>query len=112
VQAEQVLARDGEEAERVVVAKIRLHQERELGEIREVLQVARVNAGLVERGTIMRDVFVGPQQGRAQAVALEGLQLVPAHPLGRIEVGLTHQVQGRFAQRHRVSSRLSFRGSP
>ena len=56
--AHDLFARHGEHAERVIVAQVLLHGEGEFGEIGQVLQIVRVDAGLVEGFRIERHVLI------------------------------------------------------
>ena len=57
--ADQLFARHGEHVERIVVAQIGLHREREFGEIGELPEIGWMHAGRIERLSVMRDVVVG-----------------------------------------------------
>ena len=94
--AADLLARHGEEAEGVVVAQVLLHREGKLRQVAELLQVARVDALRIEGLAVVRDVLVGMLQGRAQARELQRGDLVAAGGFDRLEVA-----GGRLLHRHR-----------
>ena len=73
-------------AERVVVAQVLLGRERELREVGERLQVARMHAGRVELAPVVR--HVARRRGRSdhlQALELQRRELVAARGLDRLE---------------------------
>ena len=107
VDAAHLVLRDGEHAERVVVAQIGLAGGRELREVGQLAAVVGVHAGGVERGPVVRHVVVGVPQRPLQALELQRAQLVDAHPLGRVEqrrVGRRAQPPGRWWLRSSVPS--------
>jgi hypothetical protein len=85
VDARDPLPRDGEHAERVVVAQVLLHGEGEFREVGKVTQVVGVDADDIEGVAVMRDVFVGVPQRPAQAVDLKRRDLVAAGGFDRVE---------------------------
>ena len=75
VDADDLLARDREHPERIVVAQVLLGRERKLREVRERLQVARMHAGGVELAPVVRHVVVRVRERPAQALELQRLEL-------------------------------------
>jgi hypothetical protein len=86
VQAGQLGARHGEQAERVVVAQIRLGHERELAEVGQALQVVRMHALGLALLAVGFDVVVGVAHRPLQALQLQGRNLVAAGGLDRVEL--------------------------
>ena len=87
VQPHHLLARHGEQAERVVVAQVLLQREREPRQVRQRLQVARLHLRGVERRAVVRDVVVRVVERPAQALELQRLQFGAWGALDRLEVG-------------------------
>ena len=79
------LLRDGEHAERVVLAQVGLARGREPRQVGELPAVVGVHAGRVERLPVVRHVLVGVPQRPPQPLELQGAQLVerPSAPPGR-----------------------------
>jgi len=88
VHAHHLLARHGEQAERVVVAQRLFLGEREFGQVGQRLQVARVHPGFVEGGAVVRHVVVGVLERPLQALQLERLQLVAAGAFDRFQLAI------------------------
>ena len=76
--ARDLLARHGEQAEGVVVAQVLLDGEGELREVAQLLQVVRVHALGVEGLAVVRHVVVGVLQRGLQALQLQRGDLVAA----------------------------------
>ena len=87
VDAADLVLRDGEHAERVVVAQVGLARGRELRQVGQLAAVVGVHAGGVEGGPVVRHVLVGVPQRPLQPLELQGAQLVDAHPLRGVERG-------------------------
>ena len=102
VDAAELLARDGEHAERVGVAQVCLGGEGELREIGELLQVVRVDAVVVEALPVEGRVLVGVAERPFHAVELERRDLVAGGCLDRVE-----DVAGRGQVVHSVLPSLS-----
>jgi hypothetical protein len=85
VHARHALARDREQAERVMVAQRLLVGEREFRQVGQRFQVVRVHAGVIKSLAIVRDVVVGVLERPAQAFQLQRLQFVAAGVLDRVE---------------------------
>src|SRR5439155_27218873 len=88
-----------EEAERIVIAQVALHREREARQVCELLQVVRMDAPGIERLAVMRHVVVGVLQAPAQALELQRAQLVGAGALDGLELA-----RERSTRRHRATS--------
>ena len=82
MQAQQLLARHGEHAERIVVAQIGLHREGKAREIGERLQIARLDAGGVEFLLVMRDLVIGALERGLETGELQCVQFAARHGLG------------------------------
>ena len=81
VDARHVLLRHGEQPERVGVAHVLFHDERELRQVLEGLEVARLDAGLLERSLVERHVVIGVLHGLLHALQLQVAQLLYGHGL-------------------------------
>ena len=92
MQAQQLIARHREHAERIVVAQIGLHREGKAREIGERLEIARLDAGGVEFLLVMRNLVVGALERGLQAGELQCLELVARHGLG----SAIEHIVGRF----------------
>ena len=90
----QLLARHGEHVERIIVAQVGLHRERKFGEIGELAEIRRMNAGRVEGAAVMRDVVIGVLQRPGEAFCLQRHDLVARGALGGVHVG--HVAAGRL----------------
>ncbi len=100
------LARNGEHAEGVVVAQIRLRGEGKAPEIVESAQREWRDVGRIEAAAVMRHVGVGVLQHVAQAVELKPLQLLSRHRLDvRGEINMLPVVV--FTARRRASPWLN-----
>ena len=86
VDADQFFARHREHVERVVVAQVGLRGEREFRKVRQLPEVRRLHAGLVERLPVMRDVVVGVRQRPRHPFGLQRRDLVAGRPLGRVHL--------------------------
>ena len=86
--ARDVLPRDGEHAERVIVPQILFHGEGKLREIGEALQIIRVNALRVERRAIMRHVLVSVAKRPFQARELKRGDFIATGDFDRVEIAL------------------------
>ena len=86
VNANDLLARHREHAERIVIAKVGFGGERKFSQIGQGAQIVRVHAGRVKRGTVVRDAVVGAAQGRSHALELQRLELVTARRFDRLQI--------------------------
>ena len=91
--AHNVLARAREHAERVVVAQVDLGGEGQVRDVAVAGHVAGLDAQLVQRLAVERDVVVGVLEGRPEALDLELAELLgrqrlggrlPVQPAGRV----------------------------
>ncbi len=109
--AHDLLARDGEHAERVVVAQIGLDGERQIGDRPGAVEVAGADAGLLEARAVEGHVLHRPPQRRPQALYLHLAQLVDGHPLDvGVPVpaaGLVRVARDRRSRRPAHSARTS-----
>ena len=85
--AHQLFARHREHVERIIVAQVRLHREREFGEIGELPEIGGMHAGRVECPLVMRDIVVGVLQRPGEPLRLQRHDLVARGALGIIEFG-------------------------
>ena len=76
MQPGDTVARDGEHAERVVVAQVLLGGEGEFRQIGEAVEIIRMHAGGIEGGAVMRHVVVGVLQAPGEAAGLQRGDLV------------------------------------
>ena len=79
--------RNGEHAEGVVVAQVRLDRERKLREILKVLERVRPDPRSVELGAIVRHILVGMPQRPCQTLALKRADLLAGRDFMRIKRG-------------------------
>jgi hypothetical protein len=70
MEPDDLLARHGEQAERISVAQVRLDREREFCEVGEVAEVVGVDAVRVEGGAVVKDFLVDAPQGPRLPLAL------------------------------------------
>ena len=119
VHTNDVGARHGKHAERIVVAQIRLGREGKPGEIVERFEVAGMNARLLECSAVMRHVVERGAQRPAQPLHLQRRELVAARGLDRLEISLAGRLRRHcrpfrptFSARRRCCRRRdsSFRG--
>jgi hypothetical protein len=85
--AHQFFARHGEHIEGIIVAQIRLHREREFGEVGKLPEVGRMHARLVKGALIVADIVVGVFQRPSEASCLQRHHLVARGALGVVEFG-------------------------
>ena len=83
--ADQLFARHREHVEGVIVAKVGLHRERELGEIGELPEIGGMHAGRIECLPVMRDVVVGVPERPGEARRLQRHDLVARGALGLVQ---------------------------
>ena len=86
VQANDLLTRHRKHAERIICAQIGLGGEREFRKVGKLLQVAGINARLLEGAAIMRHVVVGVIERPFEALELQRRDLIARRDLDRIEV--------------------------
>ncbi len=84
MEARDLVARRGEQAEGVVVAQVLLGGEGELGEVGEGLQIVGMDAGGVELGAVMGHAVVDAMQRPFQPFDLQRGQLVARGGLDRL----------------------------
>ncbi len=82
MQAQQVLARDREQAERVVVAHVGLDREWNARNVGKRLDVLRAHAGGIKLPLHMRHLAVGARDRRLQPAKLQRFKFAPRHGLG------------------------------
>ena len=85
--ADDLLHRFGEHAERVVLPQVFLGGEREFDDVVQGSEIIRVHAHRVEAGSIVRNPFIGPVEHVAQAVKLERTQRIDAGGFDRFDGG-------------------------
>ena len=83
--ADQLLARDGEHAEGIVVAQILLVGEGELRQISQRMQVFGMHARLVETLAVEGRVLIGVLQRPLHAVELQGRDFIARGDLDRVQ---------------------------
>ena len=88
VQAQQLVARHGEHAERIIVAQVGLHREGKAREIGERLEIGRFDVRRVELLLVVRHLRIGALERGLEPGKLQRLQFVARHGLGR---GLEHE---------------------
>src|SRR5579863_2658265 len=71
-----LFSRDGEEAERIIVAEVLLHRERELRQVPQIVQIGWVNARRIEGAAVVWHVLVRVVQRPGEPCPLQGLYLV------------------------------------
>ncbi len=95
--ADDLFARGGEHAERVGVAQVALHREREFGEVGEGVQIGGMHAGGVELLFVERGVGVGVGERPFEALELQGGEFVARGGFDRLEVaGTRREILHRF----------------
>ena len=82
-----LFAGDGEHAERVIRAQVGFDGEGELRQIGQIFQIIRVDPGGVKAVAIEGDVVIGVAQRPAQALGLQGRDLIPAGDFDRVQCG-------------------------
>ena len=82
VQPYQFLARDREQAERVVVAQVRFDRERKTRDVGEGLEIVGPHAGGIELSAERRHLAIGARDRPLQATKLQRRELVARHRLG------------------------------
>ena len=101
VDADQFFARHREHVERIIFAQVGLDGEREFREVRQLPEVVRLHAGLVECLFVMRDVVVGMRQRPCHALGLQRRDLVAGCPLDLVHFGVVTAAAGsRIGQSH------------
>jgi hypothetical protein len=80
-----LVAGDGEHAERVAASQVLLGGKRHPGEMVELGDVAGAQAGVVEGGPVVRAVGVGVPDRGAKPLGLQGAELVDRSGLDRVE---------------------------
>ena len=75
VHAHELFSRNGKEAERIIVAKIRLRGERQLREIFQCLDVVGFHAGFVHLLAIRKHFFIHAMHRLLQTFELNGFYL-------------------------------------
>src|SRR5262249_48396656 len=86
VDPHDVLHRHREHAERIILPKVLLGRERELGEVARVREMIGMDASGVELLPIMGDLLIGEMKGLPESGELQTGKLVPAGPLDRLDL--------------------------
>lgn len=76
MEAHDLLARDGEHAERIGVAQVILGGERKFRQIGERFQVVRMHTDLIEPGAVKRRMGIGVAQRPLQPFQLQRAQFI------------------------------------
>src|SRR3954471_16039239 len=86
--AYELLARNGEHVEGVVVPQVILRSERKSGEIGELTEVRRMHTTRVEGTPIMRDVVIGMLERPGKPPGLQRDDLITRRAFGLVHLGL------------------------
>ncbi len=85
VQTHDVFHRTGEQTERIRVAQIRFHRERQLRHVVERAHVGRLQTGIVHAFAEQRNVIVGALDHRFEPLQLDGVQLFQRQKIRRAD---------------------------
>jgi hypothetical protein len=77
VDAGDLVLRNGEHAEGIIVPQVGLGGEGKFGEIAQILEIVRMHARRIELRLVVRHVLVGMAQGPSEALALPSGKLIP-----------------------------------